>query len=223
MSLEIRQVERAAFNDKPLVELLRDAVDSGASVGFLAPLTTAVAADYWQGVRDELDAGRVLFCAYRDARLVGTVQLAPAGKPNARHRAEVQKLLVLQAYRGQGIGSELMRSIEAKALQLGRSLLPHVGDILSAAKPAFTKRKPELAANQPDLVQQQIAELQAAVSQQSAHIKELAAQLENTVTALETAAQVAEARLRRVLVFTAVAAAFSLAALGVAFLAAISR
>jgi len=123
VSLEIRQVERAAFNDKPLVELLRDAVDSGASVGFLAPLATPVAVDYWQSVRDELDAGRVLFCAYRDARLVGTVQLAPAGKPNARHRAEVQKLLVLQAYRGQGIGSELMRSIEAKALQLGRSLL----------------------------------------------------------------------------------------------------
>ena len=74
-------------------------------------------------VRDELDAGRVLFCAYRDARLVGTVQLAPAGKPNARHRAEVQKLLVLQTHRGQGIGKDLMRTVEAKALQLGRSLL----------------------------------------------------------------------------------------------------
>jgi len=51
------------------------------------------------------------------------VQLAPAGKPNARHRAEVQKLLVLQAFRGQGIGKDLMRTVEAKALQLGRSLL----------------------------------------------------------------------------------------------------
>jgi hypothetical protein len=103
-----------------------------------------------------------------------------------------------------------------------KAVIPHVGDILSATKPAFTKRKPEVA-NQPDLVQQQIAELQAAVSQQSSHIKELAAQLENTVSALESAAQVAEARLRRVLVFTAVAAAFSVAALGVAFLAALWR
>jgi len=104
-----------------------------------------------------------------------------------------------------------------------KAVLPHVGDILSVAKPAFTKRKPEVAANQPDLVQQQIAELQAAVSQQSSHIKELAAQLENTITALEKAAQVAEARLRRVLILAAVAAAFAVASLGIAFVAAITR
>ena len=104
-----------------------------------------------------------------------------------------------------------------------KAVIPHVGDILSAAKPAFTKRKPELAANQPDLVQQQITELQSAVSQQSAHVKELAAQLENTVLALEQAAQVAEGRLRRVLVCTALAVAFAIAALGVAFVAVLAR
>ena len=104
-----------------------------------------------------------------------------------------------------------------------KAVLPHVGDIVSAAKPAFTKRKPEPAANQPDLVQQQIAELQAAVSQQSGHIKELAAQLENTVAALEKAAQLAEERLRRVLIFTAVSAAVAVAALGVAFIAVLAR
>ena len=92
-----------------------------------------------------------------------------------------------------------------------KAVIPHVGDILSATKPAFTQRKSEAAANPPELVQQQIAELQSAVSQQAAHVKELAAQLENTVVALEKAAQVAEARLRRVLVFTAVAAAFAVA------------
>jgi hypothetical protein len=104
-----------------------------------------------------------------------------------------------------------------------KAVLPHVGDIVSAAKPAFTKRKPEAAANQPDLVQQQIAELQAAVSQQSGHIKELAAQLQSTVTALEKAALLAEQRLRRVLLFTAVSAAVAVAALGVAFVAVITR
>jgi hypothetical protein len=103
-----------------------------------------------------------------------------------------------------------------------KAVIPHVGDIIGAAKPAFTKRKPETAANQ-DLVQQQIAELQAAVSQQSGHIKELAAQLENTLTALEKAAQLAEERLRRVLIFTAVSAAVAVAALGVAFVAVITR
>jgi hypothetical protein len=104
-----------------------------------------------------------------------------------------------------------------------KAVLPHVGDIVAATKPAFTNRKPDVAANQPDLVQQQIAELQSAVSQQATHVKELAAQLENTVLALEKAAQVAEARLRRVLLFTAVAAACAVAALGVALLAALAR
>ena len=103
-----------------------------------------------------------------------------------------------------------------------KAVIPHVGDIISAAKPAFTKRKPDSAANQ-DLTQQQIAELQAAVSQQSGHIKELAAQLENTLTALERAARLAEERLRRVLIFTAVSAAVAVAALGIAFIAVFAR
>ena len=103
-----------------------------------------------------------------------------------------------------------------------KAVIPHVGDIVAAAKPAFTKRKPETAANQ-DLTQQQIAELQAVVSQQSGHIKELAAQLENTVTALERAAHLAEERLRRVLIFTAVSAAIAVAALGIAFIAVFTR
>lgn len=105
-----------------------------------------------------------------------------------------------------------------------KAVLPHVGDIVAAAKPVFTKKRPaDPAPATPDLVQQQIAELQAAASQQSAHIKELAAQLENTVAALQKAAAVGEARLRRVLIFTAVSAALAFAALGVAVLAALSR
>jgi len=108
-----------------------------------------------------------------------------------------------------------------------KAVLPHVGDIVSAAKPVFTKKRPgpEAAAVPPsaDLVQQQIAELQAAASQQSAHIKELAAQLENTLAALEKAAALAEERLRRVLIFTALSAALAIAALAVAFLAALTR
>src|SRR3954465_2395371 len=104
-----------------------------------------------------------------------------------------------------------------------KAVIPHVGDILSAAKPAFTKRKADAAADQPALFQQQIAELQAAVSQQAGHIKELAAQLENTLTALEKAAKLAEDRLRRVLIFTAVSAAGARAAPRGAFVAVITR
>jgi hypothetical protein len=103
-----------------------------------------------------------------------------------------------------------------------KAVIPHVGDILTAAKPAFTRREAVPAANQ-DLVQQQIAELQAAVSQQAAHIKELAAQLANTISAIEKAAQAGDERLRRMLIFTAVAAAVSVAALGIAFIAVVTR
>lgn len=100
-----------------------------------------------------------------------------------------------------------------------KAVLPHVGDILSAAKPVFTKKKAEApAAEQPVLVQQ-VAELQAAASQNAEHIRELAAQLQSTVAALEKAAEIAEARLRRAVVFCAVAVALSVISLGVAVIA----
>ncbi|MBI5039681.1 MAG: hypothetical protein HZB57_00225 [Gammaproteobacteria bacterium] len=93
-----------------------------------------------------------------------------------------------------------------------KAVLPHVGTIISAAAPAFTKKRLEEAANQTLLLQQQIGELQAAATQNAAHIKELAAQLQDTVAALEQAAAVAEARLRRVYRVSVVAVALSFAA-----------
>jgi hypothetical protein len=95
-----------------------------------------------------------------------------------------------------------------------KAVLPHVGDIVAAAKPVFTKKKPEAGA--PGGEAQQIAELQAAVSQNAEHVRELAAQLQSTVTAIEKGAEIAESRLRRAVLFCAVAVALSLFALGVA-------
>ena len=95
-----------------------------------------------------------------------------------------------------------------------KAVLPHVGDIVAAAKPVFTKKKPEAGA--PGGEAQQIAELQAAVSQNAEHVRELAAQLQSTVTAIEKGAEIAESRLRRAVLFCAVAVDLSLFALGVA-------
>ena len=95
-----------------------------------------------------------------------------------------------------------------------KAVLPHVGDIVAAAKPVFTKKKPDAGA--PGGEAQQIAELQAAVSQNAEHVRELAAQLQSTVTAIEKGAEIAESRLRRAVLFCAVAVALSLFALGVA-------
>jgi acetyltransferase len=67
--------------------LLRDAVESGASVGFLPPLTPEAARVFWQGTLDEVAAGtRLALGAWLDGRLVGTIQLALATKPNAASR-----------------------------------------------------------------------------------------------------------------------------------------
>ena len=96
-----------------------------------------------------------------------------------------------------------------------KAVLPHVGDILAAAKPVFTRKRPESG----EQAVQQIAELQAAATQNAEHIRELAAQLQSTVAALEKAAEVADARLRRAIVFCAVAVAVSLFSLGVALVA----
>jgi len=99
-----------------------------------------------------------------------------------------------------------------------KAVLPHVGTIVSAATPVFTKKADPTAANQALLLQQQITELQAAASQNAAHVRELAGQLQSTVAALEHAATIAEARLRRAVVFCAAAIGVSSVALMVALL-----
>jgi len=95
-----------------------------------------------------------------------------------------------------------------------KAVLPHIGTIISAATPVFTKKHADAAANQALLLQQQITELQSAASQNAALIKELAAQLQSTVAALEQAAAGAEARLRRATALSVVAAVVAIASLG---------
>jgi hypothetical protein len=106
-----------------------------------------------------------------------------------------------------------------------KAVLPHMGDIVSAAKPVFTRRKDAAASApaDPSLAQQQIAELQAASAQNATHIKELASKLQSTVAALEIAAQMTESRLRRALIVCALAAGVSCAALGVALFTLLAR
>ena len=76
---------------------------------------------------------------------------------------------------------------------------PHLGTILKAATPAFTKKDSGKELRPDALVQQQIVELQSAASRNAENIAELAAQLQNTVAALGRAAELAEKRLRRAL------------------------
>ncbi|GAB3872406.1 GNAT family N-acetyltransferase [Hymenobacter segetis] len=109
-----------------LHELLHDAVDSGASVGFLPPLPAAESEDYWQSVIEAVEAGhRVLLVARQPGTgdLLATVQLDLATRPNSLLRAEVSKLLVHRRARRQGLARQLLVALEDHARTLGRTTL----------------------------------------------------------------------------------------------------
>lgn len=101
-----------------------------------------------------------------------------------------------------------------------KAVLPHIGTIVDAAAPAFTRKN---AAADRTVLQQQIIELQAAATANDAHIKELAAQIKNTVEVLETGAAVAEKRHQRLLGFCAGAMVLSLLSLGTALFVLVAR
>ncbi|MFE2555787.1 GNAT family N-acetyltransferase [Streptomyces sp. NPDC059352] len=108
-----------------LAELLVDAVDGGASVGFLAPLEAAEAAAWWSGVAEEAAAGvRDVWVAHApDGRLTGVVTLVRSGTANGRHRGEIARLLVHSSARGRGLGRRLLAAAEAHAAATGLRLL----------------------------------------------------------------------------------------------------
>jgi ribosomal protein S18 acetylase RimI-like enzyme len=107
-----------------LAELLMDAVDSGASVGFMPPLREAEALDYWRNVVDALrDNRRVLLAALDGDVVQGSAQLDLETRPNGTHRAEAMKLFVHRRARRQGLAKALMSELEAGARRLGRTLL----------------------------------------------------------------------------------------------------
>ncbi len=106
------------------VALLADAIEGGASVGFVLPFSAEDLEPFWDDVAAGLEAGgRELLVHEHGGRIVGAVQLVPCGKPNGRHRAEVQKLIVLRRARGAGIGEHLMREVERIAAARGHRLL----------------------------------------------------------------------------------------------------
>jgi len=112
-----------SYNDQ-FVALLKDSVDGGASVSFLPPLPLDVAQSYWLKIANEVEAGeRFLIAAMDQGVIAGSVQLALALQPNGAHRAEVQKLLVLSAYRRRGIATKLLDAVEQAAREARRSLL----------------------------------------------------------------------------------------------------
>ena len=109
---------------RALAELLVDAVDGGASVSFMHPLSLARALHFWRQVADSAALGeRVLLVAEDSSGIVGTVQLVLAQPDNQAHRADVSKMLVHHRARRQGLGAALMLAAEQAAREHGKTLL----------------------------------------------------------------------------------------------------
>ena len=107
-----------------LAELLMDAVDSGASVGFLPPLSEAEALAYWRSVITAMrDGSRILLVVIEDGVIAGSVQIALELRANGNHRAEAMKLFVHRRARRRGLARALMAEVESTARRLGRKLL----------------------------------------------------------------------------------------------------
>jgi acetyltransferase len=137
-------IRRVAAGDESvrqgLCELLVDAVDGGASIGFLAPFAQSRAREYWSDVFREMPGGLALWIAEEQGKVVGTIQLNPCRKDNAPHRAEVQKLFVLGSQRGRGIASKLLAEVEAFARADGRTLLVLDTEKASVAESVYRRR-----------------------------------------------------------------------------------
>jgi ribosomal protein S18 acetylase RimI-like enzyme len=116
--LEVKSMETKLLEQ--LSELLIGVVEDGASIGFLPPLSTDDAIEYWQEV---IQPGVIVWIAVKNGKIIGTVQLHLAMKKNASHRAEVAKLMIHPSYRRNGIAKLLMQTLEETAKKDGRSLL----------------------------------------------------------------------------------------------------
>lgn len=115
-------VDDAALNG--LTGVLLDAVNSGASVGFMAPLEEGRARAFWERVAADVQNQRRLLMVATDASGVcGTVQLVLDVPDNQPHRADLCKMLVHRRARRLGLGEALMRAVEAEARRMGRTLL----------------------------------------------------------------------------------------------------
>jgi GNAT superfamily N-acetyltransferase len=119
-----------------LADILIRIVLSGASVGWMDTPDPVRARMYWLSV---VRPDNVLLIAEDEGRVVGTVQLELAQKENARHRAEVNKVLVHPDRQAEGIGRMLMDAVEESARSRGRTLL-HLDTDQSAESNAFYLR-----------------------------------------------------------------------------------
>jgi GNAT superfamily N-acetyltransferase len=119
----IRRLDPAgiAAHASALGALFVDAVEDGASIGYVRGLTVARAADYWQGVAAAPN-GRAVLASEDDAGIAGVVIVAPIVNDFQPHRVEISKMVVHRRARGRGLGAALMNAAEAEVRAMGRNV-----------------------------------------------------------------------------------------------------
>ena len=116
--------DEAERDIQQLADLLMDAVASGASIGFMPPLTKSEALDYWRSVVAAMRVGsRILLVAADGDLIQGSVQIGLEMRANGNHRAEGMKLFVHRRARRHGLARALMAEVESMARYMGRTLL----------------------------------------------------------------------------------------------------
>ncbi len=120
MELYIEELTTVEQQLEELSDLIRTVVDDGASIGFLSPLSPADATDFWRGT---LNPHVILFVAWIEGAMAGTVQLQLCTKQNGKNRAEIAKMMVHPNFRQKGIAKKLMQAAENRAKKEGRTLL----------------------------------------------------------------------------------------------------
>ncbi len=124
MSVRIEALTVAPEVSRMLGELLVGVVASGGSVSFMHPLSPESARAFWDEALAAAQRGeRVVFGAWIDGLLVGTVSLLLDLPPNQPHRAEIAKMMTHPAHRGRGIATALLHAAEAEAARQSRTLL----------------------------------------------------------------------------------------------------
>jgi GNAT superfamily N-acetyltransferase len=139
-SVHLLSPQQAQARRSALVDLLVDAVEGGASVGFVWPMTRTKAETWWEDTLASHARGeRLIFTAEAGGRVDGTVQLIPTPKENQAFRADLTKLLVHSRARRRGLGAMLMRAAEDEARRIGRTLLTLDTEAASAADRLYTR------------------------------------------------------------------------------------
>jgi GNAT superfamily N-acetyltransferase len=132
--------EQAETRRAALVDLLVDAVDGGASVNFVWPMTRTKAERWWAAALASHAVGeRLILTAEEEGNVDGTVQLIPAPQENQAFRADLAKLLVHRRARCQGLGTALMGAAEEEAGRIGRTLLTLDTETGSDAERLYTR------------------------------------------------------------------------------------